>query len=230
MSHLVTNDREHIGFDDGISQKKTCSVISVALLTIMIDSKLRFNKHYRQLVNKAQYRASLIFKTFLSKEPLLLFKAFTVYVRPIIEYCSSVWSPVYKSDIELIERVQRGFTKRLRGLKYLTYSERLSYLKAETLELRRLKTDLLLIYKIIHKLVALNFDDFFAFNNFTVTRGHDFKLVKPLCVNNARQFSFSCRLIDVWNSLPNSIVSAKCLLTFKNLLNKYNFNKFLLFA
>ena len=118
----------------------------------------------------------------------------------------------------------------MRGLKYFTYSERLSYLQSETLELRRLKTDLLLIYKIIHKLIALNFDDFFAFNNFTVTRGHDFKLVKQLCVNNARQFSFSCRLIDVWNSLPNSIVSVKCLSTFKTQLNTYNFTKFLLFA
>ena len=67
------------------------------------------------------------------------------------------------------KRVWRGFTKRLRGLKYFSYSERLSYLQAETLELHRLKTDLLLIYKIIHQLVALNFDDFFAFNNFTVT-------------------------------------------------------------
>ena len=181
------NDCNNYALDD-INLPNVDSIID---LGIMIDNKLRFNKHYRQLVNKAQHRASLIFKSFSSRQPILLFKAFTVYVRPILEYCSSVWSPVYKSDIELVERVQRGFTKRLRGLKYLTYSERLSYLQAETLELRRLKTDLLLIYKIIHKLVALNFDDFFAFNNFTVTRGHDFKLVKPICVNNARQFSFS---------------------------------------
>jgi len=206
------------------------NVDSITDLGIIIDNKLRFNKHYRQLVNKAQYRASIIFKSFLSRQPVLLFKAFTVYVRPILEYCSSVWSPVYKSDIELVERVQRGFTKRLRGFKHLTYSERLSHLKAETLELRRLKTDLLLIYKILHKLVALNFDDFFAFNNFTVTRGNDFKLVKPLCVNNARQFSFSCRLIDVWNSLPNSVVSVQCLSTFKCQLNRFNFSKFLLFS
>ena len=40
------------------------NVDSIIDLGIMIDNKLRFNKHYRQLVNKAQYRASLIFKSF----------------------------------------------------------------------------------------------------------------------------------------------------------------------
>ena len=85
-----------------------------------------------------------------------------------------------------------------------------------------------MIFKIVHNLIALSFDDFFIYNNFTITRGHDFKLIKPLCVNNARQFSFSCRLIDAWNSLPHCVVSTSSLLSFKNMLNKCNFTKFLL--
>ena len=88
------------------------------------------------MTTKANHRASLILKAFLSREPNLLFKAFTVYVRPLLEYCSSVWSPVYKTDIELIERVQRTFTKRLYGLKNLCYLEILFLLHADTLELR----------------------------------------------------------------------------------------------
>jgi len=27
-------------------------------------------------------------------------------VRPLLDYCSPVWAPVYKTDINLIERVQ----------------------------------------------------------------------------------------------------------------------------
>ena len=34
---------------------------------------------------------------------------------------------------------------------------------AETLELRRLKSDLTMIFKIVHKLVAIDFDEFFLF-------------------------------------------------------------------
>jgi len=50
----------------------------------------------------------------------LLCRAFTVYVRPLLEYASCVWSPHLMKDIERLERVQRRFTKRLRGLSTLT--------------------------------------------------------------------------------------------------------------
>jgi hypothetical protein len=51
----------------------------------------------------------------------VLFKAFTVYVRPVLEYCSSVWNPCYYGDINKIESVQRRFTKYLAGLKDCSY-------------------------------------------------------------------------------------------------------------
>ena len=58
----------------------------------------------------------------------LLVRAFIVYVRPIVEYNSVIWSPVAKHDIELVEKVQRRFTKRLRGLRNLSYCDRLTEL------------------------------------------------------------------------------------------------------
>ena len=85
-----------------------------------------------------------------------------------------------------------------------------------------------MLYKLYNNLVALNFVEFFAYNNCSITRGHDSKLVKPLCVNNARQFSFSCRLVDAWNFLPNCAVSSNSLIAFKNMLDNCNLSKFLL--
>ena len=54
-----------------------------------------------------------------------LVRAFSVYVRPIVEYNSVIWSPVAKHDIELVEKVQH-FTTRLRGLQNLSYCDRLT--------------------------------------------------------------------------------------------------------
>jgi len=55
-------------------------------------------------------------------------------VRPLLDYCSLVWAPVYKTDINLIERVQRRFTKRLLGIKDISYHDRLVILdNADTL-------------------------------------------------------------------------------------------------
>jgi len=48
------------------------------------------------------------------------------HVRPILEYNSVVWSPCLKCEIEEVEKVQRHFTKKLKGLKTSSYhSDRL---------------------------------------------------------------------------------------------------------
>src|SRR5437867_1665593 len=97
----------------------------------------------------------MILKSFQSRDRLLLFKAFVTYVRPILEYCSNVWSPYKLSDIRKIESVQGRFTKKLRGLKSKPYPERLKCLNAETIELRRIKFDLSMYFKVLHDLVDI---------------------------------------------------------------------------
>ena len=76
-----------------------------------------------------------------------------MYVRPLVEYCSPVWSPTAIGSINKIESVQRWFTKRIKGLSYLSYDERLSVLNNERLELRRLRADLLMCFKIVYNIV-----------------------------------------------------------------------------
>jgi len=158
------------------------------------------------LVNKANHRSLLIFKSFQSRNPQLLFRASSVFVRPLLDYCSPIWAPVFKADINLIKRVQRRFTKRLLGLKDISYHDKLVTLdNADTLEVRRLKIDIIMRFKITHNLVALDFCSFFGLTNYTRSRGHNCKLFKPIGLynNNARQFSFAFRriIIDAWNDL-----------------------------
>jgi len=90
-------------------------------LRVLVDNNLRFTKHYRSIVNKANHRSSFILKSFQSRNPQLLFRAFIVFVRLMLDYFSHVWAPVYKTDINLIERVQHRFTKRLLGLKDISF-------------------------------------------------------------------------------------------------------------
>ena len=120
-------------------------------------------------------------------------------MRPIVEYNSVIWSPVAKHDIELVEKVQRCFTKRLRGLRNLSYCDRLTKLGLCTLKLRRLHPDLLYCDKIVLGLVNVNFDDFFARSTNTNTRGHKYKLFKPRCTASIRQKFFIDTVISVKN-------------------------------
>jgi len=56
----------------------------------------------------------------------LLRKAYTVglYVRPILEYASTVWSPHFIKYINSIENVQRNFTKRISFITVVRYMGR----------------------------------------------------------------------------------------------------------
>jgi len=91
---------------------------------------------------------------FLSSDTSTLVRAFKAYVRPLLEYCYCVWSPHLKNGIYKVASVQRNFTKRLRGLSNLPYSDRLAVLNLPSLELRRLGNDLIWCYKILFELLA----------------------------------------------------------------------------
>jgi len=78
-------------------------------------------------------------------------QACSVYVRPLLEFSSQVWSPHHKYLIDKVESVQRFFTKRFSGLRGLSYCERLNILGFQTLECRLFINDLTLCY-ILHQL------------------------------------------------------------------------------
>ena len=132
-----------------------------------------------KLSRRAHGRAGLIIKCFESRNIVSLVTAFNVYVRPILEYCSVVWNPCLIKDINAIEGVQHTFTKRLPGMRELSYHQRLVRLGLESLELRRLRIDLVYLYKIVFGLVKLDLCNFFVprFNN--NLRGHCYKLNLP---------------------------------------------------
>ena len=95
-------------------------------------------------------------RCFECRDPNMSFRAVITYVRPILKYCSPVWAPVYKTDIKQLESVQHRFTKKLDGLNYMSYEHRLNTLCAESLELRRLKLHLSMMYKIPRSIVAID--------------------------------------------------------------------------
>jgi len=145
---------EHISVSDTVSD-----------LGVIVDSHLSFSQHIEKITCKAHQRANLIQSCFVSKQRDLLVKAFITYDRPILEYNSPLWSPTLKKDIISIESVQRKFTKRIPGMSGLSYHSRLKALNLESLELRRLRADLLLAYKILFGLLRVNSDIFFTPRN-----------------------------------------------------------------
>ena len=62
---------------------------------------------------------------------------------------------------------------------------------------------------------------FFKLKEGSRTRGHKAALVKKLCRLYMRKCSFSQRVINEWNKLPNYCVNASSVNMFKNIINRY---------
>jgi hypothetical protein len=196
-------------------------------LGVQITGNLSFETHINNIVAKAHQRACCILRCFLTRDVDVLLRAFKVYVRPLVEFNCVVWSPHLLKHIDLIENVQRRFTKRLHGMRDLSYGERLRVLHLASLEMRRLHQDLIFCYKIVFGLVDLNFSEFFTINNTGVlTRGHSYRLYKPRSLSSARQRFFNIRVIDCWNALP-TCTDFGSLKSFKRCLMSIDLSKFI---
>ena len=199
----------------------------------MVEPDLKFNRHTNDFVCRANQRSSLYSTLFSSHKSIYHDPSFqNICPYTLLEYASFSWSPSAVGLIIHLKRVQRSFTKRLPGLNHLSYVERLSALNFHSLEHSRLITDLIILYKIIHKQICLNFSDFLIFSPCAKTRGHPYRITVPyhwqkkcIIIN-----FFSCRIVPIWNARPNPVVLAPSVFAFKRLLIKTYLTKFLLFT
>ena len=79
----------------------------------------------------------------------------------MLEYNSNIWSPKQVNLIDLLDSVQRGFTKRVKAISQFPYLEHLTMFDLEPLELRRLHYDIIQYYEILNNLTSLNPADYF---------------------------------------------------------------------
>jgi ribonuclease P/MRP protein subunit RPP40 len=149
---------------------------------------------------------------------VLLYKSM---VRSHIEYCSSVWSPFRKSDIDELERVQRRATKLIHGFGSLNYMDRLKKCKLPTLKYRRHRGDMIETFKILTGVYDLDAAPHLELNLDTRTRGNSLKLATHRTRYNLRKYFFTNRVVNVWNSLPDRVVLSRSVDQFKNNLDKF---------
>ena len=140
-------------------------------------------------------------------------------MHPDLEFGNAVWSPKLEKDKNLVESVQIRATRIILGIKGKPYEERLKILMLPSLRYRRLRGDLIEVYKYTHGLYKVP-EGLLEFETRTNTRGHGYKLKKLRCNTSMRQHFFSLRVTDMWNSLPDCIVDAPTMNAFKNRLDE----------
>ena len=96
--------------------------------------------------------------------------------------------------------VQRRFTKKLEGLRSLTYTERLTLLGLERLETRRIRADISFVNKLLFGFTVLRADHHFCLSQLEVTHSNCFCLAATPTFVNIESY-FCNRIVKVWNDL-----------------------------
>ena len=189
-------------------------------LGVLIDNQLKFNKQIETAVSKANSKLGMIRRSFEHLDGDMLIQLYKSVVRPHLEYCNSVWSPLYKKDVQLLERVKRRATKLVPGMKDMGYADRLKALKLPSLVYRRLRGDLIETFKFKNQMYAGNSDTLLPLEKESRTRGNSQKLKKQRFNTTIRKQFFSLRVTDYWNGLSDDIITSKSLNIFKNKIDK----------
>ena len=148
---------------------------------------------------------------------------YTSLVRPHLDYCCTLWSPTKIGEISRVEEVQRSFTRRISGLKGLDYWQRLQTLGLLSLQRRRERYTMILVWK-VHQGEIPNTTNMCFVN----THRAGPRAVVPRYSYEAQRAnltmfegSFAVKGPQLWNTLPRHVKESPTLFHFKTRLGVF---------
>ena len=183
-------------------------------LGVLTSNSLKFGKHIAKAAAMANKKLGLLRHTFKYWTGDSLSTLHKIYVKPHLEYCVQPCAPVLRRDVKVLEQVQRRATKLVPSLRNLPYEERLKRLNLTTLEEHRKRGDMIEAFKTLRNFDKIDSRNFFTLRREVVDReervgrGHHMRIFKKRSNTVMTRRSFSNRIVDNWNSLPEQVVDA----------------------
>jgi len=88
-------------------------------LGVLVDEKLDMTQQCALAAQKATHIVGCIKSSMASRSREVILPLCSALVRPHLESCVQLWSPLHWKDMDLVERVQRRATEMIRGLKHI---------------------------------------------------------------------------------------------------------------
>ena len=120
---------------------------------INVSSNCYFDFHISNLAKRTKHLTGWMLRTFSSRDKLTMLTLFKALVMSRLDYGFQLWSPYLIKHINMVEKVQRSFTRLISGIEGLSYPERLTVLKLYSLQHRRERYIIIYMWKILEGLV-----------------------------------------------------------------------------
>ncbi len=190
-------------------------------LGITVNSAFTPSANVLTAANKARGMLYFIKRSFTCLTKEIFLPLYRALVRPHLEYAIQANCPYLKKDIYHLERIQRAATRWVKGLRDLSYEERLRELNLQSLEKRRIRNDFVLTPKIMFHQIDLEASKLFKFSRRPGLRRSSLRLLQQTGRTRWRRNSFACRVVKYWNRLPLAVASVQDHLAFKRQLDNY---------
>ncbi len=201
--------------------EETCS----KYLGVFIQSSMGWKSHIDKKVKKANSMLGFLKRNLRKASEETKSNAYFALVRSNLDYCSSVWSPHQLNQVHQVEMIQRRaaryVTNRFRNTS--SVSNMLDHLHWETLQSRRQKQQLVMLYKIIHNLVEISPTPYLQTAASSTRSAHNLRFIPYSTSTDCHKFSFFPRTIPEWNTLQASVAESPSLASFKKELSTISF-------
>ena len=195
---------------------------TVTDLGVLMSADMKFTEHITEIKNKAKKVASWIFRIVQSRSSETVMLLYKTYIRPLLEYSCSLWSPHEIKNISALEAIQRSVTARIEGLENLNYHERLQQLNLYSLQRRRERYDIIHIWKIQQEIIPNDLN--LTFYN-TPRKGwkcrRNIIQNRKIALQTIRYNSFTYRAAALFNIIPKDVKNSVSLPVFKNRLDNF---------
>jgi len=102
-----------------------------------------------------------------------------------------VWCPYKQDDGKELEKIEKRAPKLVINFKKIPYKDRIMHLKLPTLKYRRLRGDMIEVFKITHNIYDPEVSPELRFNPKSNNRGNKYKLLSHTFHYDTRKYSFS---------------------------------------
>ena len=195
-------------------------------LGVMMQNDVSFDEQIARAESSGRRWCSWVLRTFETRQREIMLTLWKQLILPRIEYCSPLWAPYKRKDLEKIEGIQRTFTSKIAGLSNLRYHDRLKELNMYSIQRRFERFIMICVWKIIEgKTVNVN-NQIRTTNNARSGRKCIVQLPKlngGLAMQTKLYNSFAIRGPRLFNRMPPDIrnLTNSSTLRFKRLLDKY---------
>ena len=151
----ITNKRKPLPATYTIHGQVLEVVDSAKYLGVHLDTRLTFNTHVDAITRKANGTRTFLSRNLSHCSQKVKEAAYTMFIRPSVEFASSTWDPHTHRNIRKVEQVQRNAARFVVGdyQRSSSVSDMIKSLNSPPLQERRLQSRLVMLYKIYHDLV-----------------------------------------------------------------------------